>query len=157
HASVKLLLIGTMTAFHLAVDLWTARRNPGWAIPRSRKCQVKSVPNSLPWSVWTRWMAIGSRWRTSSKNAIAFGNRAVCVDPQDAVAGGLIHRGELIEPSAPELEVFDVDLDGLPGHGEFAAPTRSGSIAFHRDPRHPVPFEDLVDRRDRDIDLMKAL
>jgi hypothetical protein len=41
-------------------------------------------------------------------------DRAVRVDPEDAIAGGLVHRGELIEPPASKPKVFDIDLDGLP-------------------------------------------
>jgi len=41
-----------------------------WAMPRSWRCQVNSLPNSELWSVWTRWMATGKRRRTSSINAI---------------------------------------------------------------------------------------
>ncbi len=57
-------------------------------------------------------------------------NRAVGIDPQDAVAGGLIHRRELIEAPVPELEVLDVHLDGLPGDGELAAAPRPGPHRF---------------------------
>jgi hypothetical protein len=42
-----------------------------WVTPRSRRCQVKSVPNSEPWSVWMRWIVIGRRRRTSSTNSVA--------------------------------------------------------------------------------------
>jgi hypothetical protein len=47
-ASIEFLAVGAMAAFDLAVDLGTARRDMRCAIPRSRRCQVKSVPNSLP-------------------------------------------------------------------------------------------------------------
>jgi hypothetical protein len=43
----------------------------GGAVPRSTRCQVKSVPNSEPWSVWIRWMATGRAWRSASTKAIA--------------------------------------------------------------------------------------
>jgi hypothetical protein len=84
-------------------------------------------------------------------------NGIVRVDPEDPVAGGLIDRGELIEASAPELEMLDVDLDRLAGHREVPAPARPRSVALHRHPGHPVSLEDLIDGRDRDIDLMKSL
>src|SRR5262249_45098679 len=84
-------------------------------------------------------------------------NRVVGIDPEDAVAGGLIHRRELIEASAPEFEVLDVHLDGLPSHSELAAAPRPGPVSLHRDPGYPVPLEDLADCRDRDIYLMEAV
>jgi hypothetical protein len=53
--------------------------------------------------------------------------------------------------------MLDVDLDRLAGHREVPAPARPRSIALHRHAGHPVTLEDLVEDRDRDIDLMKAL
>jgi hypothetical protein len=71
--SIELFLIRAVAAFDLAVDLGAARRNVPMGDAEVAQMPVKSVPNSLPWSVCTRWMAMGSRWRTSSMKAIAFG------------------------------------------------------------------------------------
>jgi hypothetical protein len=55
-------------------------------------------------------------------------DRGVGVDLQDPVARGLIDGGELVEAAAAQLEVLDVDLDGLPGDGEFSAAPRAGPV-----------------------------
>ena len=52
--AIKLLPIRAVASFDFAVDLGAARRDVLMCKPRSRRCQVKSVPNSLPWSVCTR-------------------------------------------------------------------------------------------------------
>lgn len=59
---VELFLIGPVAALDFLATLRAARGN----VP-----QVKSVPNSEPWSVLMRWITIGRRCRTSSMNAIA--------------------------------------------------------------------------------------
>ena len=47
-AAIEFLAVGAVAAFDLAIDLGAARGGYArWAIPRSRRCQVKSVPNSL--------------------------------------------------------------------------------------------------------------
>jgi hypothetical protein len=53
--------------------------------------------------------------------------------------------------------MLDVDLEGLVWHGEFWTSARPWAIPFHRDAGHAVPLEDLVDRRERHVDLMEAL
>lgn len=72
-------------------------------------------------------------------------NRAVSVDPEDAIAGGLVHRRELIGAAAAQLEVFDVNLDGLSGHGELSAAARSRPVSLHRDSGYPMPPTCLAD------------
>jgi hypothetical protein len=71
HTPVELVFIGPMTALDLAIDLGQPRGICRWTTPGSRRCQVKSVPNSEPWSVWMRWMAIGRRRRTSPTKSVA--------------------------------------------------------------------------------------
>src|SRR5262245_45240689 len=84
-------------------------------------------------------------------------DRAVRVNPEDAVAGGLVDRRELVKAAAAEFQMLHVDLDGLAGHGELAPTARPWAITFHRDARHAMPLEDLVDRRDRNIELIEEL
>ena len=84
-------------------------------------------------------------------------DRTVRVDPEDSVAGGLVDRRELVKAAAAEFQMLHIALDGLAGHGEFAPTARPWTIPFHRDASHAMPLEDLVDRRDRYIDLMEAL
>jgi len=56
HPSVELVFIGSMAALDLAVDLGAVPRNLAVDHPEIPQVQVKSVPNSEPWSVWIRWL-----------------------------------------------------------------------------------------------------
>src|SRR5467141_1073650 len=53
----------------------------------------------------------------------------VSIDPQHAVSGGLIDGRELIEAAGAELEVLDVDLDGLPREVDLAPAAGAWAIA----------------------------
>jgi hypothetical protein len=54
----------------------------------------------------------------------------VGVDLENAIPGGLVHGGELVEPAAAELEVLHVDLDGLARYRELPSPPRPGRYRF---------------------------
>ena len=71
HAPVELVFVVRWLRSTFPLAWGQPRGICRWITPRSRRCQVKSVPNSEPWSVWMRWMAIGRRRRTSSTNSVA--------------------------------------------------------------------------------------
>src|SRR6266851_765629 len=81
----------------------------------------------------------------------------VSIDPQHAVSGGLIDGRELIEAAGAELEVLDVDLDGLPRDVDLAPAAGAWAIAFQGHPRDPMPLQDPLDGGRGDIDLVVAL
>src|SRR5215470_2139768 len=145
-----------MAPFHLAVHLETTRRDAAVG-----DAEIAQMPSEVCAELIAVVGLHSLDGREPLPHLIEKGddvrNRTVSVDPQDAIARGLVHRGELIQAAASEFAVFDVDLDGLPGHSELPAPPGPGAIALHRDPRHPVPLEDLVDRGHGDIDLVEAL
>jgi hypothetical protein len=53
--------------------------------------------------------------------------------------------------------VLDVDLHGLPGDVDLAPAAGAWAIALQGHPGHPMPLQDPLDGRSRDIDLMVAL
>jgi hypothetical protein len=71
-----------------------------------------------------------NRDRQSPANLVDEGNgvgdRVPRVDLQHPVSGRLVNGGELIEAAGAELQVLDVNLDGLAGMGKLAAATRPG-------------------------------
>ena len=79
------------------------------------------------------------------------------IDPKHAIPGGLIDGRELVEAAAAELEVLDIDLDRLPGDVDFAPAARARAIAFQRHSGDPMPFQDPLDGRRGDIDLVVPL
>ena len=134
---VKLLSIRAVAALDFAVDLGATRRDAPM-----RDAEIPEMPGEIgPELVAVVRLDSLDGHREPLAHLVEKGdrirNRAVGIDPQDAVAGGLIHRRELIEAPAPELEVLDVHLDGLPGHGELAAAPRPGPVPLHRDPGAP--------------------
>ncbi len=71
HAPIELVCVRPMAALDFSIGLGAAPRNLPVGHPEIPQVQVKSVPNSEPWSVWMRWMVIGRRRRTSSTNSVA--------------------------------------------------------------------------------------
>lgn len=65
--------------------------------------------------------------------------------------------GELVEPTGAKLEVFDVDLDRLPGDEDLAPGPGTRSVPFEGNPADPVAFQNAVDRRGRDVDIVVPL
>src|ERR1700731_3681585 len=106
------------------------------AMPRSRRCQVKSVPNSLPWSVWTRWMAIGSRWRTSSRKAEV-----------DSANGGRAALERLAQ-QAYDLVVCDLSMPDLDGPAVYRAieppPPPRPAVMFVTGHADAGPYEEFI-------------
>jgi len=136
-AGKTLLSIRAVAALDFAVDLGAARRDAPM-----RDAEIPEIPGEIGRELVAvvRLDSLDGH-REPLAHLVEKGdrirNRAVGIDPQDAVAGGLIHRRELIEAPAPELEVLDVHLDGLSGHGELAAAPRPGPVPLHRDPGAP--------------------
>ena len=49
HAPVELVFVCPMAALDLSTSLGATPRNLRWITPRSRRCQVKSVPMAVNW------------------------------------------------------------------------------------------------------------
>ena len=155
--AIKLLPIRAVASFDFAVYLRAA-----WRDVLMRDAEVAEMPGE----VGAEFAAVVglyplNRHRKPLPDLVDEGDgvrdRTVRVDPEDSVAGGLVDRRELVKAAAAEFQMLHIDLDGLAGHGEFAPTARPWAIPFHRDARHAMPLEDLVDRRDRYIGLMEAL
>ena len=154
---IEFFLIRAMTAFHFAIHFGTTRRDPVVGDP-----EIAEMPGEIRAEFVT---VVGLDPLDGHREPLAHlvkecdrvRDRVVGIDSEDPVTGGLIDRGELIETPTAELQMLDIHLDGQAGHCELAAAPRSGPVPLHRDPRYPVPLEDLVDRRDGDIHLMEPL
>ena len=102
-AAVELLPIGAVAALDFPIDLGATRRDAPM-----RDAEIPEVPGEIgPELVAVVRLGPLDGHREPLAHLVEKGdrlrNRAVGIDPEDAVAGGLIHRRELIEASAPEF------------------------------------------------------
>ena len=111
HAAIEFLSVGPVATLDLAIDLRTTRRN----VPVGDA----KIPE-MPREVGAEFVPVVgldalNRHGQSLTHLIYESNRVrdgvVSVDPENPVAGRLVHRGELVEAPATELEVLHVDLN----------------------------------------------
>jgi len=112
---VKLLSIRAVATLDFAVDLGAARRDASM-----RDAEIPEMPGEIgPELVAVVRLDPLDGHREPLAHLVEKGdrirNRAVGIDPEDAVAGGLIHRRELIEAPAPSLRCLTSTWTDCPG------------------------------------------
>jgi hypothetical protein len=151
--AVEFLLVGAVAPLDLAIGLRAPRWDVAMAdpqvaeVPREVGAELVPVVGLNPLDGQRQPLADFVDERDSRRD------RGVGVDLQDPVARGLIDRRELVEATAAQLQVLDVDLDGLAGDGELSAAPRARSVPLEGDPRDMMAPEDFIDGGDGDVDL----
>ena len=127
-ASVELFLVSSMTTLHFAVALWA----PGRDVPMGNP-EITEMPREIR-SELVAVVSLDAMNRDGQpathlvNGGDRVGDRALGINLQNAIAACLINRGELIEPPSTDLQVLDVDLDGLAGLSELAPSAGTGPI-----------------------------
>ena len=157
HTAVELVLIRSMAALDLAIDLGATPRN--LAVGHS---EIPPVPSEVgpEFGAVIGLDPLDGHWQAAPHFFDEVRSRfdgVVRIDPQHAIPGGFIDGRELVEGTTAELEVLDIDLDRLPRHVDLAPAAGAGAIAFQGHPGDPMPLQDPLDRRGRDIDLVIPL
>ena len=157
HTPIELVFIRPMTALDLPIDLGAASRNLAVDHP-----EVPQVPGEVgpEFGAVIGLDALDCHWQAAPHFFDEVRSRfdgVVRIDPEHPIAGGFVDGGELVEGTAAELEVLDIDLDRLPRNVNLAPAAGSGTIALQGHPGHSMAFQDPLDCRRRDINLVVAL
>jgi hypothetical protein len=139
-----------MAALDLAIGLGIASRNLPVGHP-----EVPQVPSKVSPKLraMVRLDALDRHRQAAADLLDEVGGRfdgVVSIDAEDAIPGGLIDGGELVEAAAAELEVLDIDLDRLPRDVDLAPAARAWAIAFQGHPEDPMPLQDPLRQEVRD-------
>src|SRR4030095_1670577 len=128
--AVELVFIGPVAPLDLAVALGAPRGNVAMG-----DAEIAEVPGEVrPELVAVVGLDALNRHREPAPHLVdegdGGGDRALRVDLQHAITGGLINGGELIEPTTAHLQVFDVDLDRLAGERQIEEPVHERMHCF---------------------------
>ncbi len=153
HSAVELVFVRSVAALHFAITL----RTSAWDLSEGHP-KISQMPREVRSELRAvvRLDSLDCDWQPSSDFLDERRSRfdgVVRVDPEHAVAGGLIDRRKLVKPSAGEFQVLDVYLDQLARDTDLSAAPGPWPIAFQRDPRDPLPFKDAMDCGGGHIDL----
>lgn len=157
HAPVEFVRVRPMAALDLAIGLGIASRN----LPVDHP-EVPQVPSKVgpKLRAMVRLDALDRHRQAAAHFLDEGGGRfdgVVSIDAEHAIPGGLIDGGELVEATAGELEMLDVDLDRLPRDVDLTPAAGAWAIAFQGHPGDPMPLQDPLDGRRGDIDLVVPL
>ncbi len=157
HPAVELVGVRPVAAFHLPVALRAASRD----LP-VRDAEIPEVPRKV--STELRSMVSLNPLDGHGQSAAHFldevGGRLdgiLGVDAEDAIPGRFVDRRELVEAATAELEVFDVNLDGLPRDMNLSTAPWPWAVPLQRHSGNAMLLEDPVDGGCRDVDLMVPL
>ena len=112
-AAIELVLIGSVTPFHLPVAFRAASRDLTVG-----ETEIPQVPGEVgpELGAMVGLNPLNSHGKSAAQFLDEVGRRAdrvVRVNPEDPIARGFVDSRELIEAPSTELEVLHVDLDGL--------------------------------------------
>jgi len=157
HPAAELVGVRPMAAFHLPVAVRAAPRDVA-----VRDAEIPQVPRKV--STELRSMVSLNPLDSHGQPAAHFLDevggrldRILGVDAEDAIPGRLVDRRELVEAATAELEVFDVDLDGLPRDMNLSTAPWPWAVPLPRHSGNAMLLEDPVDGGCRDVDLVVPL